>query len=55
MYWEIKVLKNKIGTSGRRFKDGGELRTLFKMHKIKLKYIMGVSPDKLIKDYREIR
>lgn len=52
---KIKVLKDKIGTSSRRFKSGGALRTLLKMHRIKLMYIMGVPPDELIKKYREIR
>ncbi len=49
------VLKNRIGTSARRFKAGGQVKTLLKMHKIKYKYLRGVSPEDLIKEYKEIR
>lgn len=52
---KIKVLKNKIGTSGRRFEEGGQLKTLLKMHRIKIKYLLGVSPEDLSKEYKEIR
>jgi hypothetical protein len=52
---KISLLKNRIGTSARRFSSGGQVRTLLKMHKIKYKYLRGVSPENLIKDYKEIR
>ena len=52
---KLKLLDTKIGTSARRFKEGGQLRTLLLMHKIKLLYVLGVSPSKLNKMYREAR
>lgn len=53
--YPVKVLRMRIGTSGRRFKEGGFFRTLLKMHWIKWKYIRGTSPNDLIKLYKEIR
>jgi rSAM/selenodomain-associated transferase 2 len=53
--YPVEVLKVKIGTSGRRFKEGGFFKTLLKMHYIKWKHIRGTSPDELIKLYKEIR
>lgn len=53
--YPVKVLNDRIGTSGRRFKEGGFFKTLFKMHWIKWKYVRGTSPDDLIKLYKEIR
>lgn len=52
---KIEVLKSKIGTSARRFKSGGELRTLLLMHKIKILYMIGVPTEKLAKIYSEVR
>lgn len=52
---KMKMLDIKIGTSARRFKTGGQLRTLLLMHKLKVLYILGVSPSKLNKMYREAR
>lgn len=52
---KMKLLDTKIGTSARRFKEGGQLKTLLLMHKIKLLYVLGVSPSKLNKMYREAR
>ncbi len=46
---KMKVLKSKIGTSARRFKSGGELRTLLLMHKI------GIPTERLAKIYSEVR
>ncbi|MDO5718050.1 MAG: TIGR04283 family arsenosugar biosynthesis glycosyltransferase [Tissierellia bacterium] len=51
----VIVLDKKIGTSARRFKKGGVLKTLLKMHKIKFQYIMGKSPQDIAKIYREVR
>ena len=51
----VKVLSIPIGTSGRRFKSGGQLKTLLLMQKIKLLYILGVCPAKLREIYREAR
>lgn len=52
---EMKLLNAQIGTSGRRFKNGGALRTLLLMHKIKLLYMLGTSPEKLSSIYRKVR
>ncbi|KNF07257.1 transferase [Gottschalkia purinilytica] len=52
---KLKMLSTKIGTSGRRFKSGGQLRTLLLMHKIKIMYLLGVSPKTLNSMYREAR
>lgn len=52
---KMKSLDKKIGTSARRFKHGGQLKTLLKMHKIKMLYILGTPADKLEKIYSEVR
>ncbi|WP_313755854.1 TIGR04283 family arsenosugar biosynthesis glycosyltransferase [Tissierella sp.] len=52
---KMKVLDKKIGTSARRFKKGGQLRTLLLMHKIKILYILGTPTDKLAKIYKQVR
>jgi rSAM/selenodomain-associated transferase 2 len=51
----MKLVRSRIGTSARRFKAGGEFRTLMHMHKIKLLHMLGVSPDRLVQIYREAR
>lgn len=40
-----------IGTSARRFVDGGKWRTHFHMHYLKLRFLLGVSPEKLASNY----
>ncbi|MDY0235397.1 MAG: TIGR04283 family arsenosugar biosynthesis glycosyltransferase [Gudongella sp.] len=52
---KLKVLKSKIGTSARKFKSRGELRTLLLMHRIKILYMLGVPTEKLAKMYSEVR
>ena len=52
---KICLINTPIGTSARRFKKGGELKTLLLMHKLKILYTLGVSPKKLVKIYREAR
>ncbi len=52
---KMKVLDKKIGTSARRFKEGGQLKTLLLMHKIKILYVLGTPTDKLSKIYRQVR
>lgn len=52
---KVKVLDIPIGTSARRFKSGGQFKTLLLMHKIKFLYILGVSSSKLKQIYREAR
>lgn len=54
-YGNIKMASEKIGTSARRFKTGGQLSTLLLMHKMKILYMLGVSPAKLKEIYREAR
>lgn len=49
------LINTPIGTSARRFKKGGELKTLLLMHKLKILYTLGVSPKELVKIYREAR
>ena len=51
----MKVLNERIGTSARRFIKGGPLKTLLKMHKIKLLYLLGTPVDKLNRIYRDVR
>ena len=52
---KICLINTPIGTSARRFKNGGELKTLLLMHKLKILYTIGVSPKELVKIYREAR
>lgn len=52
---KLKLLDTPIGTSARRFKSGGQLRTHLLMHKIKLLYILGMSTDKLAEIYKDVR
>ncbi|WP_028306632.1 TIGR04283 family arsenosugar biosynthesis glycosyltransferase [Desulfitibacter alkalitolerans] len=47
----VVQLPDKIITSSRRFKKGGVLKTCLLMHKLKLLYILGVSPRYLKKRY----
>lgn len=51
----MKQVNKKIGTSARRFQKDGQLKTLLKMHKIKLLYLLGTPPEKLNQIYREVR
>ncbi len=46
-----KMLKCPIGSSARKFKKAGQLRTHFLMHKIRILYLLGVSHNKLYKMY----
>lgn len=51
----MSLLPERIGTSARRFQEGGVLRTLLRMHLLKLRYLLGVSPVRLAQAYKEIR
>lgn len=53
--YKMTLLKTSIGTSGRRFKEGGQLKTLLLMHKLKILYLLNVSPKRLVRIYREAR
>lgn len=48
-------LDKKIYTSARRWEEAGVLKTILLMHKIKLLYKLGYSPQKLKKIYRDAR
>lgn len=52
---KMNVLNEKIGSSARRFKKGGQVKTLLNMHKIKILYILGMPANKLNKIYKNIR
>jgi len=52
---KMKMIDKKIGTSARRFQKGWVLKTLLKMHKIKFLYLLGLSPEKLNRIYRDVR
>lgn len=54
-YGEIRMADGVIGTSGRRYKQGGFVKTLLSMHYIKILYVLGYPPDQLAEKYREIR
>lgn len=52
---KMNYLNERIGTSARRFKNGGQLKTLLRMHKIKILYVLGVPTDKLAAIYKQVR
>ncbi|MCS4522262.1 hypothetical protein JTS97_12185 [Clostridium botulinum] len=49
---KLKLLSYYIGTSGRRFKKGGQFKTHILMHKLRILYFMRVPTEKLNKIYR---
>ncbi|MBB6445598.1 TIGR04283 family arsenosugar biosynthesis glycosyltransferase [Bacillus benzoevorans] len=51
----MKIIDKEIGTSARRFQRDGQLKTLLKMHKIKVLYLLGTAPEKLNRIYRDVR
>lgn len=52
---ELLYLDKKIYTSARRWEEYGVLKTILLMHKIKLLYFLGYSPQKLKQIYRDAR
>ena len=52
---KVDKLNVRIGTSARRFREGGVLRTFFFMQKIKYLYLRGRSPEELNQMYRDVR
>ena len=52
---ELLFLDKKIYTSARRWEEYGVLKTILLMHKIKILYLFGYSPEKLKKIYRDAR
>ncbi len=51
----MKLLEKGIGTSARRYINGGQIRTHLLMHRIRIMYLLGVSPSRLNKIYGESR
>jgi len=51
----MKLLEKSIGTSARRYKNGGQVKTHLMMHRIRIMYLLGVSPGRLNKIYGESR
>lgn len=54
-FGELLFLDKKIYTSARRWEKSGVLKTIFLMHKIKILYLLGYSPEKLKKIYHDAR
>ena len=52
---ELTFLDKRIYTSARRWEEHGVLKTILLMHKIKILYLFGYSPEKLKKIYRDAR
>jgi rSAM/selenodomain-associated transferase 2 len=52
---ELLFLDKKIYTSARRWEEYGVLKTILLMHKIKILYLFGYSPEKLKQIYRDAR
>jgi rSAM/selenodomain-associated transferase 2 len=48
-------LREHVTTSGRRWERGGVLRTVLLMWRLRLLYALGVSPQRLARDYAEHR
>jgi rSAM/selenodomain-associated transferase 2 len=51
----MKLLETGIGTSARRYKNGGQLRTHLLMHRIRIMYLLGLSTRRLNKMYGDSR
>lgn len=52
---KIKQVRARIITSARRFEKNGVLRTIMLMHKMKLLYFGGKSPEELYRIYKDVR
>ena len=52
---KLKLITLPIGTSARRFKLNGEIKTHLLMHKIRFLYLIGFSVKKIAKMYGEVR
>jgi rSAM/selenodomain-associated transferase 2 len=51
----IACLHDRVTTSARRWEKQGPLKTVFLMWKLRFLYFMGVSPDRLKRDYLDAR
>lgn len=54
-YGEVRQLPLKITASARRWKEWGIWRTFWLMQKLKLLYLLGVSPEELRRLYNDVR
>ncbi len=48
-------LRARVTTSGRRWEQGGALRTMLLMWRLRWRYWRGASPDDLARAYRHVR
>lgn len=51
----FKLLNYKIISSSRRFKQNGTLKTILKMHKLKIQYFKGKEINKINKEYNNMK
>lgn len=51
----VKLLKNKIGTSARRFSKNGILKTFLQMKRLQLRFLVNRNVNDLSKKYEDIR
>ncbi|MEB3058501.1 TIGR04283 family arsenosugar biosynthesis glycosyltransferase [Parvimonas sp. D9] len=51
----FKLLNDKIISSSRRFKQNGTLKTIFKMHRLKIMYFKGESLEKINEIYNNMK
>jgi hypothetical protein len=51
----VACLRDRVTTSSRRWERSGMFKTILLMWKLRLLYWAGVSPERLIKVYRDAR
>ncbi len=51
----VACLRSRVVTSARRWRKRGIVRTVLTMWKIRTLYLMGVSPERLVRMYRDVR
>lgn len=51
----LKKIKSTITTSARRFEENGELRTMWQMQKMQVKYLLGENAESMKYEYKDIR
>lgn len=52
---KIGIAKKRIYTSDRRFKEGGRLKVMWKMNRLRAMYRRGVEIEKIADLYRDVR
>ncbi len=55
MGFKIGIAKKRIYTSDRRFKEGGRLKVMWKMNRLRAMYRRGVEIEKIADLYRDVR